>query len=77
MCERNWLAPTSFAATRDPVEPDASSHSRVALERTLADSPIPATAEARCLAPPREADPGTFLMRSCLVSSCLVPSGLV
>ena len=68
MCERNWLAPSSFGAARDRVEPDASSCSRVArlrdLERPLADSPIPAAAKARCLAPPREADPGVFLMSS-------------
>ena len=68
MCERNWLAPSSFGATRDRVEPDASSCSRVArlrhLERPLADSPIPAAAKARCLAPPREADRGMFLMSS-------------
>ena len=68
MCERNWLAPSSFGATRDRVESGASSCSRVArlrdLERPLADSPIPAPAKARCLAPPREVDPGMFLMSS-------------
>ena len=45
MCERNWLAPSSFGATRDLVEPDASYRSRVArlrdLECPLAGSPIP------------------------------------
>ena len=68
MCERNWLAPSSFGATRDRVEPDASFCSRDArlrdLERPLACSPIPAAAKARCLAPPREADPGMFLTSS-------------
>ena len=53
MCERNWLAPSSFGATRDRVEPDASSCSRVARLRDL----------ERPLADPRSG-PGMFLMSS-------------